>query len=241
MPASLFIYKGGIMKKVKNTEDQLTSSERIAMKTEGFFAKHAKLLAITGIVVILIVVIALVATMIVNNNAEKDFTAVAQLEEAYNNLLVLDSASDEYKSASEAFLADADALISKKGNSYPVLKANYLKGLYYVELENWADAQSAFEAVATEAGTTYLASLSYMNAAACAENNGDQSKALEYYNRVGDFGVDVPEAPKALFNVARIYEEQGDTELAKATFQQLIDQFAVSEYAKMASARIVTL
>ncbi len=231
------------MKKVKNTEDQLTSSEKIAMKTESFFAKNAKVLSITGIAVILLVIVALVVTMVMNNSAEKDFTAVAQLEESYNNLLVLDPSSDEYKSASETFLSDAEALVSKSGDSYPVLKANYLTGLYYAENENWTEAQSAFEAVASNAGTTYLASLSYMNAAACAENSGNQTTALEYYNRVWDeFGAEAPEAPKALFNVARIYEEQGDTELAKATFQQLIDQFATtSEYAKMASARLVTL
>ena len=68
---------------------------------------------------------------------------------------------------------------------------------------------------------------------------GNVQLALEYYTRIIDeFGFEVPEAPKALFAQARLEEGRGNIELAKATFQQLADQFPYTEYGKLALNRI---
>ena len=228
------------MKKSKNTE--YTATEKIAIKTEGFFQRNIKWLIIVAILIVLAVAAVAIVSVVNNNKNEENFNAVYSLEQSYNNLLTLDDTTSEYTTASDAFLADADALIAG-AKGYPSLKAEYLKGLYYANVEDYANALTAFESVANKSNDTYLGPLALMNAAAVAENNGDQAKALEYFNKVwDDYGADAAESPKALFNIGRIYESQGDVELAKATYQQLVDQYSTtSEYAKLAESRIVLL
>ena len=227
------------MKKDKN----LTSSEKIAARTESFFAKNARLLAIIGIIVVVLCVVIAVVSVTSNSSRDKIATATYNLEQDYYNLLVMDETSDEYNTASSEFIASADAIIAEaKTGDYASLKAKYLLGLYYYNTEDWTNALSYFEQVVNEGGDTYLVSLSMMNAAASAENAGDTDTALSYYNRVWDtYATEAPESPKALFNSARIYEQTGDTGLAVATYSQLRDEFTTSEYAALAEARLLVL
>ena len=96
---------------------------------------------------------------------------------------------------------------------------------------------------------TYLGQLALMNEAASYENLGNQERALELYNEVFDtYGQTSPYAPKALFNAARLYEALGDTDLARATYEQLTGLYLSpdnggqpSEYARMAEAYLVTM
>ena len=222
-------------------DKKLTSSEKIAARTESFFAKNARLLAIIGIIIVVLCVVIAVVSITSNSSRDKIATATYELEQDYYNLLVMDETSDEYNTAASEFIASADAIISEaKTGDYASLKAKYLLGLYYYDAEDWANALSYFEQVVNEGGDTYLVSLSMMNAAASAENAGDTD--LSYYNRVWDtYAAEAPESPKALFNSARIYEQTGDTELAVATYSQLRDEFTTSEYAALAEARLLVL
>ena len=224
-------------------DKKLTSSEKIAARTESFFAKNARLLAIIGIIIVVLCVVIAVVSITSNSSRDKIATATYELEQDYYNLLVMDETSDEYNTAASEFIASADAIISEaKTGDYASLKAKYLLGLYYYDAEDWANALSYFEQVVNEGGDTYLVSLSMMNAAASAENAGDTDTALSYYNRVWDtYAAEAPESPKALFNSARIYEQTGNTELAVATYSQLRDEFTTSEYAALAEARLLIL
>ena len=227
----------------KNKDKTLTSSEKLAARTEGFFSRNYRLLAIIGVIIVLICIVAAVLTVVGGNNREAKADAVFALEQHYNSLLLLDPASADYTSASSQLVSDAESiLVQSSADEYAALKANYILGLYYFDEENWADAQAAFEAVAENGSGTYLGSLALANAAASAENNGDPDTALVYYNRIwDDYGTQAPESPKALFNAARIYESQGDAELAAATYHQLADEFVSSEYAQLASSRLLVL
>lgn len=229
------------MKKDKNKS--LTSSEKLAAKTEGFFSKNYRLL----IIILCIIVVALVAlgawSIVSRNTNERIATAVYDLESNYNSLLLMDDTSAEYSSASSQLVSDAEAIIAEaKAGEYASLKANFILGLYYFDQGDYENARSCFETVANQGQGTYFGSLGLANAAASSENAGDQNGALELYNRIWDeYGTEAAESPKALFNAARIYEEQGDTELAIATYSQLADQFYSSEYAQLASARLIVL
>ena len=143
------------MKKDKN----LTSSEKIAARTESFFAKNARLLAIIGIIVVVLCVVIAVVSITSNSSRDKIATATYNLEQDYYNLLVMDETSDEYNTASSEFIASADAIIAEAGTGdYASLKAKYLLGLYYYNAEDWTNALSYFEQVVNEGGDTYLVS-----------------------------------------------------------------------------------
>ena len=229
---------------MKDKKAKLTSSERLAARTEGFFSRNYRLLIIILVLVIVAIIGIWVGTSLAHKSDESTANAVYQLEEDYNALLLMDDTTSEYAQAASQFVSDGEALIAELGDSaeYAALKTNYLMGLYYAYIEDWASAQSCFETVATQGSGTYFGSLGLANAAAAAENNGDQALALQYYNQIwDDYGTEAPESPKALFNAARIYEQTGDTELAIATYSQLADEFLSSEYAQLASARLIVL
>ena len=143
--------------------------------------------------------------------------------------------------------------ITRKGISlecldeYPGAKAMYLLAdLAYGE-QDYQAAADYYAQIAAAQGATYLASLCNMNEAACYENLGDQEAALQLYRHVvdtyGDSGVF---APKAMFSIGRIYDAQGNADLAQAEFETLTGLYLVpenggtpSEYARMAEAYLI--
>ncbi|MCR5731760.1 MAG: tetratricopeptide repeat protein [Sphaerochaetaceae bacterium] len=232
------------MKKDKKEVIELTGAEKVAEKTEKFFYNNWKKITIVCAVIAIALVILAVVTVMDNNKKEKQFTEVFNLEQGYNSILSLDNTSDEFNKALADLNAKADALIAD-ADGYPEIKAKYIKALAAMVAQDWNTAASSMEDVAVAAKDTYLVPAALVNAAVAYENAGSQDKALELYNKVwNDFGKDCPEGPKALFNVARIYEAKGDTELAKATYSQLVDTYLSttgSEYARIANARLITL
>lgn len=232
------------MKKDNKETIELTRTERVAENTEKFFVKNWKKLTICCAVIAVALIIIAIVSVMNTSKQNKQATAVFELEQSYGSLTSLDNTSDEFKTALADINSKADELIAN-AKGYAQIKAKYLKALVTMEAEDWNTASAAMEEVANEAKDTYLAPIAYVNAAVSYENAGSQDKALELYNKVwNDFGKDCPESPKALFNVARIYEAKGDVELAKATYSQLVDTYLSttgSEYARIANARLITL
>ena len=228
---------------MKDKSKNLTSSEKLAAKTEGFFSRNYRLLIVIVVVVLLICAGIGIWSVVSSNGKEATANAVYSLEEDYNALFLMDSTTSDYTAACDQFVADAEAILaSTSSDEYANIKANYLLGLYYFSVKDWNNATVYFDTAANNGQGTYLGSLSLANAAASSENAGDQDAALAYYNIIwDDYGTEAPESPKALFNSARIYEAQGDTELAIATYSQLADQFGASEYANLANARLIVL
>ena len=228
---------------MKDKDKKLTSSERMAAKTEGFFAKNYRLIAIIVAVIIVVCIGIGIGSLVSSNSKEEIANAVDFLEEDYNDLLLMDDTSEEYVTACNEFVVEGERILSQvRSGDYASLKTRYLLGQYHFLNEEWAEALECFDTVANEGDGTYFGSLALANAAASAENAGDQDAALAYYNRIWDeYSTDAPESPKALFNAARIYESQGDNELAVATYSQLADEFVGSEYAQLAEARLIVL
>lgn len=228
--------------KKDNDKEVMTASEVISGKTESFLAKNGRLLLIIAIVAIAAVLIAAVVTVVSGNRDEELAIAAYNVEDTYNTMAALTEEDEGYAEARDAFLAAAEPLADDDGMGYAYLKANYLMGMYNFGISNWSEALSSFDLVADAANGTYMGSLALANAAAAAENNGDQGAALAYWQRLwDDYGTEAAEAPRALFNTARIYEAQGDNELAAATYSQLRDEFPASEYAGLATSRLMVL
>ncbi|MDN5334820.1 MAG: hypothetical protein PWP59_2082 [Sphaerochaeta sp.] len=227
----------------KNSKDTagLTLAERIEGSLNGFFGRNKK----TLIVVALIVVVGLATLGIVlsvsQNNLQEQFNEIDQLEASYVELQAMGSDNEAYQKTYDELVASLTDLAGK-GSKYPSQKAEYLLGMIAFQDEAYQKAIDSFLSVYSNADGSYLGSLALANAAAAAEELGNDSLALEYYTKIIDeFGFTAAESPKALFGQARLQEKSGNTELAKATFQQLADQFPTSEFAKLAINRVALL
>ena len=234
---------------MKEKEVNLTASQKISSKLNDFIGRHAKLLvAIAALVIVLIIVLAVALTMM-QSASEKKFNDLLDLEAQYSSLSLMSSDDEAYQSTADEFIKSADALIASSSlKEYPGAKAELLLADLAFSQENYQDAADHYRAVADAQSGSYLAEVAIMNEAACYDNLGDQAKALELYNYVFDtFGTDSAYAPKALFNAGRLYEAMGDTELAKASFEQLTGLYlmtesgTVSEYARLAQSHLVTM
>ena len=234
---------------MKEKEVNLTASQKISSKLNDFIGRHAKLLvAIAALVIVLIIVLA-VALTVMQSASEKKFNSLLDLEAQYSSLSLISSHDEAYQSTADEFIKSADALIASSSlDEYPGAKAELLLADLAFSQENYQEAADHYRAVADAQSGSYLAEVAIMNEAACYDNLGDQAKALELYNYVFDtFGTDSAYAPKALFNAGRLYEAMGETELAKASFEQLTGLYlmtengTVSEYARLAQSHLISM
>lgn len=230
------------MSNKKDQKEVATKSEKMQNSLSNFIIGNRKLLIILGGVV-LAVLIALGVVLYVNDrNLEKRFSQIDSLQSTYTSLMAEDASGEGYQEKLDSLVADLKALSVSGGKKYPGARAEYMLGLVYWDLADYQQAMDAFLNAHSRMPSTYLGSLSLFNAGACAEELGDDVKAIEYYQRIwDDYGNQAAESPKALFGIARLNEKAGNTELAQATFQQLADEFPSSEYAKLAQNRLLLL
>lgn len=225
----------------KKVDTELTLAERMEVSLNSFVGKNKKVLLIAlGVLVVVLVGLG-IGTSVSKSTLNKQFNQIDELEATYAEIQAMDSEADGYQTKYDELLAQLKDLAGKKSN-YPALKAEYLLGMISFEKEEFQNALDSFYSVYEKSKETYMGSLSLSNAAAAAEELKDATLALEYYTKlIDEFGFSAAEAPKALFAQARLQENAGNLELAKATFQQLADQFPASEFGKLAQNRLALL
>ncbi|MCK9287234.1 MAG: tetratricopeptide repeat protein [Sphaerochaetaceae bacterium] len=223
-------------------ENEKDISGKVESTLNSFITRHRLVLIIIGVAIVLALIGLWIGLGVSANITEANQLKIDTLQVEYDTWAALEDKTTDEANASLTSLKDDLAELSRKGKKYPALKALYLLGMIEFNHEKYQEAHDYFIEASNKAGTSFLASLSLMNAAVCIEMSGDSVKALDMYQAVYDrFGTDAPEAPKALFNVARLHEAANNLELARAIFQQLADEFPSSEYAKLAQSRLVTL
>jgi len=125
---------------------------------------------------------------------------------------------------------------------YAAAKSYSLAADIYAERGKWDLAEEAWALSAKKGAKTYLAPVSLFNAAVAAEEQGNPDKALDYYNQSLAFKGIFAGAPRARFNIGRIYEQRKDKEAAKEAYRTLIEKnSADSSWAKLAQSRIIAL
>ncbi|MDT4761462.1 tetratricopeptide repeat protein [Sphaerochaeta sp. PS] len=229
------------MSNKKKVETDLTLNDRLEGSLDSLLNKNKKVLIIVLAVLTIVLITLGVVSAVSKSNLHKQFDQIDLLEETYTAIQAMDTEDATYQAKYDELVSGLQSLSSKKAN-YPALKAEYLLGMVSFEKKEYQKALDSFMAVYGKAKATYLGSLALSNAAAAAEELNDNTLALEYYTKlIDEFGFSSAEAPKALFGQARLQEKSGNMDLAKATFQQLADQFPSSEYGKLAQNRVALL
>lgn len=203
-----------------------TKEEKLLGKISSFASANRKWILI-GLIALVVILIALVIiTTSANKRDIKKFEQVAAYEDQLEEMVL-----SEDSALVNEYLADVEKGI--KGSSYVSVKSAYILGEYYAAKGDWATAYDYFMKAYNLNSKIYLSTVAVLNAAVCEDEQGHTDKALALYQQVVD-ADDMLLTAKALFNVGRIYFEQSNVELAKVTFQQLVDSYSYSEYAKIA-------
>ena len=159
-----------------------------------------------------------------------------------------DSSTDEDTSNMDSFVSDMKAFAEKvKASSYAGGKAYGVLAEIYGKKNQLADAQAAWVNAAKKARKSYLAPLSWYNAAVAAEEQGNYEQAIDYYaksigSNVGSL-ADFPAAVIAQFSIGRLREETGDIDGAIEAYRILVSAWGVFDFswANMARSRITAL
>lgn len=225
----------------KTKEAAVPAYEKVLFSVASFFKTHwQKIVAVVGVLIVILLIV-VVVSLINSSRFEKDFIRLDSLQETYASLEALDETSAEYASTLAGLTAPLQELASSS-NAYPGLKAEYLLGQVAWDRKDFVSARDHYLAVHQKSRGIYLGAIALVNAAAAAEELGEDEAALRYYQMVADsYGTDIAVAPRALFGEARLYEKSGDIDLAKAVFQELADAYPSSEFAAIAKNRLLVL
>lgn len=225
----------------KEKQVEISTEKKIQGKLTIFLEKNYKTIAIVLAAIILVLVVTFVGSKIASSSADKLALKVETVTKHYNDLQGMDKNGADYNNALKVLNQEIEELEDKRG--YAGAKAKYLKGLLAFNDGDYKTAGDIFYEVYSSTGKeNYLSSVALTDAAVCKENLNDGATAKSYYQLVWDtWGTDAPESPKALFALARLNEAEGNKELAKATFQTIIDNYSDSEYAKLAKTRVIAL
>ena len=171
------------------------------------------------------------------NTRYEDLVSSVGFDEEHEQLVI----SNELRNSMHILLDDLAGFTgSNKG--FSAARAFALSANLHEIMSNWQEAEIAWTEAARAAPRTYFAPIAYFNAAVAAEEQGNNSRAIELFNMAVDYGSDFPAAPRAQFSIGRILESQGDRLAAIAAYQSLVNNWPEDQiWANLAQSRILAL
>jgi len=86
----------------------------------------------------------------------------------------------------------------------------------------WALCEEAWLKAAQTGNKTYMAPIALFNVAAAAEEQGKIEEAIEYLQKSINHPFEFPAAPRAQFNIGRLYQQLGNKQAAIEAYRSVI-------------------
>jgi tetratricopeptide (TPR) repeat protein len=128
---------------------------------------------------------------------------------------------EEHAEEVENLLADLNTF-SGKHKGFPGSKAWALIAEIYSDKKEWSLCEEAWLKASEIGSKTYLGPLALFNAAAAAEEQGRNEQAIEYLQKCVNHPFEFPSAPRAQFNIGRLYEKTGDYDAALEAYRAVL-------------------
>ena len=222
-----------------------TTSKSFSDSLIEFLGNHRKALLVIAGVIVVGIVAAVVVAQIANVRSDRAVRAAEHIQSLWSDYQDAAGATDQVDQAASLEEELRTAITDAKDQyprTYGALRAQFVLGQLEWSLENWQAAQDAFMAVVNDHRTTHLTAPAMFSAAAAAENLGELDRARELYGRLAE-GTIQPnvEVAHALFNLGRLAEEDGDTQLALEYYNRLVDEHGDSNWTNLGRNRIIWL
>lgn len=234
---------------MSNTPTTTTSR---AERLSAFLGRNRTLLLALAIVLVGGIVVSVVLAQVLDQRAEAATMAAESLQDdwdAFSSARPTFAAEDGSPAAlteEEQELADsireqAERILADWPRSYGAQRAHFVLGNLAWELQDYEGAATHYTTLAEEFSRSYLAPIALMNAAAAYENLGESDTAAGLYGRVADSTAATTEVARAIFNLGRLAEAEGDTERALEHYRRLVDEHASSNWTNLGRNRIIGL
>jgi tetratricopeptide (TPR) repeat protein len=205
-----------------------------------FVQKNRKIIFISLAVVFADLLAFIVSVSIIDAVRNKAIAAVEELNRRYE-VLRFDITTPEKEADVELLLSDMTAF-AQKTKGYSGGRAWSIIANINADKKNWAEAEKAWTASAAASKKTYLAPVSYFNAAAAAEEQGNAARAIELYTLSLSEKDDFPAAAHAQFSIGRLQETLGDTAAALDAYRGVVSGWPKdSVWKNLAQSRIIIL
>jgi tetratricopeptide (TPR) repeat protein len=197
-------------------EDNVNLTEKI----NEFVQKKRK-----GIFIFIGLVVVLVAGLITFFTLQDVFykKAIAQIDDLNKRYTEVRFfiGDEEHAEEVETLLAELDTFAGKHGG-FPGSKAWALTGEIYSDKKEWGLSEEAWLKASEKGKKTYLGPLALFNAAVAAEEQGRDEQAIEYLQKCVNHVFEFPSAPRAQFNIGRLYEKTGDYDSALEAYRAVL-------------------
>jgi len=223
--------------KAKNEEKKKTPYVKFA----EFLRKYRLPVFIVAGVIILGVLVVLVGSIVMSSALS---ASTARLEKLDTDYQTYSGEQDATKKADleKSFLASAEAIIKKGQGSFAGQKATSYKAKIEESKKDWAAAEKDWLALASAAPSSYLAPIAIQGAAAAAEEQGANDRAIADYKRLIDkYSSSSVGIAHAHFALGRLAENAKDYASAMVSYQKIVSTWPESDWTKLATDRIIFL
>jgi len=192
----------------------------IGDKINDFIQRNRKRIFIALGVFIVLLAGTIVFFIVRDSMEKKAILAIHELSEKFDRLRSGEGSG--YFSPDMNFLLTEVQEFAEKNNGFAGSKAWSIAGQIYSARENWAQAEEAWVSSANTGSRTYLAPIAYFQAAVCAEAQNKLQQAIDYFHQSVSHPFEFPDAPRAQFNIGRLYEELGNYSAALAAYRVVL-------------------
>jgi len=225
-------------------EEAVTIGEQVA----DFIQKNRKILFI-GLIAIVVVLAGFITVVTVREKLQE--RALSQVEEygRYYEAIRMDPDGDY---SDDPYIVSrmgeiAVLLVNIEGfaatnSGFAAARAYNLAANIHWDQGNRDEAERAWLDAAKAAGKTYLAPVSYYNAAVVAEERGDIETAIAHYQRALEHGKVFPSAVRAQFSIGRLEESRNRKDAALEAYRNVLNNWPNDPlWPNLAQSRILAL
>jgi len=174
-----------------------------------------------------------------SNLVVKSTIALESLEATFSEFIALEESDKATKST--ALISQADALASKYGKRYAAVRATMIKAEVLSATNDVSAAEKVLASLADTYPKSHLAPVALSNAAAIAEDRGDNDMALKYLTRIESEYPSASGIGRVTLSIGRIYETTKLYDKAQESYAKLIATGVESDWTKIAHDRIILL
>ena len=201
---------------MENSNEKITVGDKI----NNFVQRNRKLIFIVFGIIIVVLAGTITYLIISDSMNKKAIAAVNDLSEEYDNLRF--SGNIDYFSGEMNSLLVRTEEFAEKNKGFAGSKAWSIAAHIYSSRENWALAEEAWLACAEAGAKTYLGPIAFFQAAVAAEEQNKLEQAIDYYEQSISHSFEFPEAPRAQFNIGRLYEQMGNYNAALNAYRAVL-------------------
>ena len=129
-----------------------------------------------------------------------------------------------------------------RNSGFAAARAHTIRADIFWDQENWSEAEQAWLDAARSSPKSYLAPISFYNAAVAAEEQGNTDSAISHYRSALTFGELFPAAARAQFSIGRLEESRNNREAAISAYRNLLNTWPDDPvWPNLAQSRLIIL